>query len=119
MRHSRRDVQFDYLSSKQPQRPIGVPFGWLAQSLRDDPCFFVPGETLWTGRFLSFLAVECLFKAKLNDSLSNILDRFGPTSERLGDRFVRPAGAVSVGLEQDLSATHFLARSTKLLDHLT
>jgi hypothetical protein len=93
---------------------VGESLGRLVEAQGDDLRFLFSIEQLFAGRFNAFFAVQGDFESFGDESLTDVLDGLGTARKGLGDPCVGPPGTIGVGLEQNVSPSHFLKRALLL-----
>jgi hypothetical protein len=112
------DFQSDHFVGEQLQGPVAVAGRGLTKPHGDQLRFGLAIELAGRGRFLAFLALQSQFKAFGNQALTQIFDRLHAAVERIGNSDIGPSWAISIRLEQNLSATKLLRRPFEILDNL-
>src|SRR5229473_2624506 len=115
--HGVHDGPFHDLACQQSQRPIVVALRRWPQACRDDAGLLVARQQLLYRRLLTLNAVECCIESLLDESLTQSFNGSRPTRVGLGYALVDPIWTTSVGLEQNLSTSHFLPGSRELFDN--
>ena len=106
-------AQLDHTIGQQSQRPICEPLRWLSQSHGNDLRLLFSIETFLPWWVLARLSVQCDFNSIGAQSLPQTLNGLHTTGKSFGNSGVRPAGATNIGLQQYLSASNFLRRTSE------
>ena len=112
------DRQLDDPPRQQAQRPVRVALRGRPQTQGDDVSLLFAVEQFRDRGELPPFSFQRLLEPLQHASLANVLDGLGAARKGVGDPLVGPRRPVRIGLQENLSAAHFLAAPVELAERL-
>ena len=113
------DRQLDDPPRQQAQRPVRVALRGRPQTQGDDVSLLFAVEQFRDRGELPPFSFQRLLEPSQHASLANVLDGLGAARKGVGDPLVGPRRPVRIGLQENLSAAHFLAAPVELAERLS
>ena len=113
------DRQLDDRARQQPQRPVGIALRGRPQTQGDEVSLLFAVEQFGDRGGLPPFSFQRLLEPFQHASLANVLDRLGAARKGVGDLLIGPRRPVRIGLQENLSAAHFLTAAVELSDRLS